>query len=334
MIVNGIYPWHQDIWQRVLADKNKLHHALLLKGQAGIGKLDFAIFLAKSLFCQNPNHQHQACGQCPSCGWFDQDNHPDFRLISPEQEGGKDDEGVKPSKKKTQILIEQIRGLSDFLSLSSHKNDGSRIVLIHPAEGLNLASSNALLKVLEEPPPGVMFILVAHQPQKLLPTIMSRCQKIDMPLPSQQEAIGWMTNQGILDAEAVLNYAGGSPLQAMNEAEDNITASMAIFKHLLNGMKTDIYQTASICLELGMENAVNTLQKWCYDLLLSKMTGKARYHREQTTDLNRLGATISLIGLLDFMKQLDEAKKSASHPLNNELQLTRLLHHYTQLFAL
>ena len=120
----------------------------------------------------------------------------------------------------------------------------------------------------------------------------------------------------------------------MNEAEDNITASMAIFKHLLNGMKTDIYQTASICLELGMENAVNTLQKWCYDLLLSKMTGKARYHREQTTDLNRLGATISLIGLLDFMKQLDEAKKSASHPLNNELQLTRLLHHYTQLFAL
>jgi len=231
-------------------------------------------------------------------------------------------------------LIEQIRGLSDFLSLSSHKNDGSRIVLIHPAEGLNLASSNALLKVLEEPPPGVMFILVAHQPQKLLPTIMSRCQKIDMPMPSQQEAIGWMTNQGILDAEAVLNYAGGSPLQAMNEAEDNITASMAIFKHLLNGMKTDIYQTASICLELGMENAVNTLQKWCYDLLLSKMTGKARYHREQTTDLNRLGATISLIGLLDFMKQLDEAKKSTSHPLNNELQLTRLLHHYTQLFAL
>jgi len=100
MILNGIYPWHQDIWQRVLADKNKLHHALLLKGQAGIGKLDFAIFLAKSLFCQNPNHQHQACGQCPSCGWFDQDNHPDFRLISPEQEGAKMTRALSHRKRK------------------------------------------------------------------------------------------------------------------------------------------------------------------------------------------------------------------------------------------
>lgn len=332
MIVNGIYPWQEGIWQRTLADKSKLHHALLLKGQPGIGKLDFAVFLAKSLLCEQPNHQHQACGHCPSCGWFDQDNHPDFRIISPEQDSAKDEEGIKPTKKKTQILIEQVRGLSDFLSLSSHKNDGVRIVLVHPAESLNLASGNALLKVLEEPPPGVIFILVANQPQKLLPTIMSRCQKVDMPIPSHDQAISWMKNQGIANAEAVLNYAGGSPLQATEESEQGAIASIAVCNQLLGGAKTDIFQAAGACLELGMENAINTLQKWCYDLLLTKMTQKTRYHSAQVTDIQKLSKNVELSALLEFLRKLDEAKKSATHPLNNDLQLTRLLHKYTQIF--
>lgn len=333
MMVNGLYPWQAEVWQRILADKNKLHHALLLKGQAGIGKLDFAVSLAKALLCEHPDEQHHACGQCPSCGWFDQDNHPDFRLISPEQEGSKDEEGSsKPTKKKTQILIEQIRSLGDFLSLSSHKNDGIRIVLIHPAEGLNQASSNALLKVLEEPPPGVMFILVAHQPQKILPTIMSRCQKVDMPIPSKDDAIKWMRNRGVSNAEAILNYAGGSPIQAIDETEEGVIASMAICKHLLAGSKTDVFEAAAACLELGMENAINTLQKWCYDLMLSKITKSTRYHLEQSAGIQTLSTKANLAALLDFMRKLDEAKKSATHPLNNDLQLTRLLHNYTQIF--
>ena len=332
MIVNGIYPWQEDIWQRTLADKSKLHHALLLKGQAGIGKIDFAVALAKSLLCEQPGHQHQACGHCPSCGWFDQDNHPDFRLISPEQDSAKDEEGVKPTKKKTQILIEQIRGLSEFLSLSSHKSDGLRIVLLHPAESLNLASANALLKVLEEPPPGVMFILVANQAQKILPTIMSRCQKVDMPVPSKDQAIIWMQHQGIADAEAVLSYAGGSPLRAGEEVGQSAIASIAICQQLLGGAKVDIFQTASACLELGMENAINTLQKWCYDLLLSKMTQKTRYHLAQASGIQKISKHADLSALLDFLRKLDEAKKSATHPLNNDLQLTRLLHYYSQVF--
>lgn len=332
MIVNGIYPWQEGIWRRTLADKSKLHHALLLKGQPGIGKLDFAIFLAKSLLCEQPKEDHQACGQCPSCGWFEQDNHPDFRLVFPEQDSAKDEEGAKPNKKKTQILIDQIRGLSDFLSLSSHKNDGLRIALIHPAEGLNLASGNALLKVLEEPPPGVMFILVANQAQKILPTIMSRCQKMDMPIPSKVQAITWMQSHGISDAEAILNYSGGSPLQAAEETEQSALTSIAVANQLLSGAKTDIFQTAGSCLELGMENAINTLQKWCYDLLLSKMAQKTRYHLAQAPSIQKLSAHVELSALLDFLRKLDEAKKSATHPLNNELQLSRLLHHYTQIF--
>lgn len=332
MIVNSIYPWQYEVWQRMLADKAKMPHALLLRGQAGIGKLEFATFLAKSLLCEQPNTQHQACGVCPSCGWFEQDNHPDFRLVSPEQETNKDEESSKSTKKKTQILIDQIRGLNDFLSLSSHKSDGLRIVLINPAEGLNLASGNALLKMLEEPPRGAMFILVAHQPQKILATIMSRCQKIDMPVPNTQQALSWMTQAGISNAEAILSYAGGSPLQAADEAEEGVAASLSICKQLASGKQLDIFQAASSCLALGMESALSALHKWTYDLFLCRMTGDVRYHPEQKGALQKLAQASNISLLLDLNKKLDEAKKSATHPLNNELQLERLLHHYTQIF--
>lgn len=332
MIVSSPYPWQNEAWQRLLADPSKMPHALLLKGQSGIGKLDFASFLSKSLLCDQPNEHHQACGVCPSCGWFEQDNHPDFRLVSPEQDAGKDEDGPKSSKKKTQILIDQIRGLSDFLSLSSHKNEGLRIVLINPAEGLNLASGNALLKMLEEPPRGAMFILVAHQPQKILPTIMSRCQKIDMPVPSTQQALSWMLGAGIDNAEAILSYAGGSPLQAINEAEEGAIASLAICKQLTTGSKLDTFQVASACLALGMESALNALQKWSYDVFLCRMTGSVRYHPEHKLALQKLAQASNTSLLIDLLKKLSEAKKSATHPLNNELQLTRLLHHYTLVF--
>ena len=332
MMSSARYPWQEQVWKRLLADKNKLHHALLLRGRHGIGKLDFAITLAKSLLCEHPNQQGQACGQCSSCGWFDQDNHPDFRLLTPEQESSKDEEGAKPSKKKTQILIEQIRELSDFLALSSHKSDGLRIVLINPAEGLNQASGNALLKMLEEPPPNVMFIMVAHQPQKILPTIMSRCQKVDMPVPSRQESLDWMAKHGIAQAEEMLDYAGGSPLQVLNDEEGAALYSSSMIKQLAMGGQLDIFQAAGACLELGMENAITALQKWCYDLILCRMTHQARYHVAQSLTLKKLAQGLKLASLIDFIKMLADAKKSANHPLNNELQLERLLHHYTQIF--
>jgi DNA polymerase III subunit delta' len=333
MIVSENYPWQSSIWQRLMLDKKRLPHALLLRGQSGIGKQAFAISLSQALLCEKVNSAYQACGVCPSCGWFEQDNHPDFRLISPEQDVSKDDEvGTKSTKKRTQIVIEQIRGLSDFLSLSSHKSDGVRIVLIHPAEGLNAAAANALLKMLEEPPPNVIFILVAHQAHKILPTIMSRCQKIDMPVPSTDDALAWMRQKGIQSAEVLLSYAGGSPLMAIDEIEEGVLTSIQICKLLSFGAKSDVFQLSTACLALGMENAVSALQKWSYDLLLCHFTQEVRYHPSQEGVVKKLAQQLHLSQLLDFQKMLGDAKKSASHPLNNELQLERLFLHYTQIF--
>lgn len=333
MIVNKLYPWQNDVWHHLMADKKRLPHALLLRGQSGIGKLDFAISLSQALLCEHANSQSQACGKCPSCGWFEQDNHPDFRLLSPEQTANKDDEDTtKSTKKKTQIVIDQVRALSDFLSLSSHKSNGLRIVVIHPAEGLNVAAANALLKMLEEPPPNVVFILVAHQAQKILPTMMSRCQKIDMPVPSTEEALMWMKQVGIENPELLLSYAGGSPLIARNGPEDGILTSIEICKLLSLGAKSDAFQLASACLSLGMESAVTLLQKWCYDLLLCHTTQKVRYHPGQESLVKKLCLQLNLSTLLDFQKMLSDSKKSANHPLNNELQLERLFLHYIQVF--
>jgi len=331
-----LYPWQSALWQKLAASRDKLPHALLLKGQAGLGKLDFAIALAQSLLCETPESDGHACGYCASCGWFSQGNHPDYRLLTPQQASIEDDEipAVKTSKtKKNQILINQVRELGNFFSLSSHRGSGLRVVLIHPAEALNEASANSLLKMLEEPPIGVIFILVSHQPQRLMATITSRCHKIDMPSPGHEEAIAWLAAQGIKEPAAVLDYAGGSPLAAKNSVEEGIRQLPEILQMLTKGEKTDAFALAAACVSLGMETAVVGIQKWTYDLLSCKLTDQVRYHGSHRTALQALAKSVNLGLLLDFNKKMDEARKAANHPLNNELQLESIFLLYTQLFS-
>lgn len=193
---SNIFPWQQAVWQQFKGMRSRLPHALLLYGCTGIGKYQFARALSQSLLCATPTADGHACGACQSCHWFQENAHPDFRLLTPEIEGELDSDTEttkKKSKKKTNIAISQVRDLNDFMHLSGHQAHGYRVVLVHPAETLNLASANALLKMLEEPTENVIFILVAHQIHQLLPTILSRCQKIAMPMPDATTAqIGCM----------------------------------------------------------------------------------------------------------------------------------------------
>jgi DNA polymerase-3 subunit delta' len=141
-----------------------------------------------------------------------------------------------------------------------------------------------------------------------------------------------MKQEGVQSAEVLLSYAGGSPLMAIDEAEEGMLASFEICKLLSFGAKSDIFQLSTACLVLGMENAVIALQKWSYDLLLFHFTQKVRYYQSQEGEVKKLVQQLNLSQLLDFQKMLSDAKKSASHPLNNELQLERLFLHYTQIF--
>ena len=330
-----IYPWQIETWSRLAHMRGRQPHALLLHGRQGIGKRDFAIAWAQSLLCEQPQQDGHACGACASCNWFLQHNHPDYRLLAPEQDTAADDEAAPAAKsgRKSQISVAQIRALSDFLELTSHRDGGMRIVLIHPAEALNAASANALLKVLEEPPPGVVFILVAHQPQKLLPTIISRCRKIGMTAPERSLALQWLQQQGIEDAARHLDYASGSPLAALALSEEGSAVLDEAAQMLGRGARLEPYAAARLLTGAGMEAAVSMLQKWIYDLIACRLTSIVRYHERQTAALQALSKSVDLALVLDFQRKLDEARKSAAHPLNHELQLESLLLQYTQIFS-
>ena len=222
-----IYRWQHKLWQKLTHHSQSGTNALLLKGRAGIGKLDFALNLAKFRLCENPSLTGEACGTCLSCGWFEKGGHPDFYQVSPEASANlsgevavttDSNESVSKvkSKKKTnqQISIAQIRALSDFVYMTGHQR-GQRIIIICPAEAMNAAAANALLKKLEEPPGHVLFILVAHRPQHLPATIRSRCQLINMPLPDIVQATRWLEQQGVNTPEACLAAASFAPLLAL-----------------------------------------------------------------------------------------------------------------------
>jgi len=330
-----MFLWQKKQWQHIMQQRAKLPHALLLRGRTGIGKYEFALELSQALLCRENQDQSreqiQACGTCPSCVWFAEGNHPDFRLICPEDAENSEETPKKKGAKKSQISVVQIRQLIDYLGLSSHQVNGHRIVVIAPAETLNMAAANALLKMLEEPPANTLFLLVTSQPQRLLATIVSRCQAIDMPLPSKTDALAWLKTQNIMDAESVLDYAGGAPLLALEVAEEG-EVSQSLVKNLSLGAKLDPFTCAPLFLSIGMDRAIVALQKWIFDLVTCKLAQANHYHIQHSGALQALCKSVNLKALLSFQDKLVDAKKTAYHPLSNELQLENILLQYTQLF--
>lgn len=325
-----MYIWQKNQWQHIMQQRSALPHALLLRGSAGIGKQDFALELSRSLLCKTPIETHP-CGECASCLWFKEMHHPDFRLISPEDAESLDDAPKKKTTKKSQISVAQIRQLIDYLSLSQHQASGYRVILISPAETLNIASANALLKMLEEPPANTLFLLVTNQPQRLLATITSRCQAIDMPLPSKQDALNWLNQQNVSNAESLLDYAGGAPLIALQASVDS-DVTIELIKQLALGAKLQTFACAPMFLSLGMERAIDTIQKWVFDLTTYKLSRKLQYHTQHIIALQALCKSVNLNLLLIFQQKLLDAKKMANHPLSNEMQLENILLSYTKIF--
>jgi DNA polymerase III subunit delta' len=329
-----LYPWQSDLWQKLVGMRSRMPHALLLQGRRGTGKLNFAYCLTQSLLCEQVLSGHVACGVCQSCNWLLQNNHPDFRMLEPaDAENGADDEPATAAKgtKKSQIAVDQVRELGEFVGLSSHRA-GLRIILLHPAETLNTASANALLKMLEEPPAGVLFLLVTHQPQRLLPTIRSRCNVIPMPTPRPPVAEAWLAKEGVADARARLAYAGGAPLLAM-QTESGADLRLAELHALLHqGAHMDPFAATALCARDGVAAVVQVLQKWIYDVLSIHLTGQLRYHVAQLEPLQGLAKRVDLNRLLDFQRVLETACRHAQHPLNADLQLESLLIQYTQAF--
>ena len=327
-MMHSIYPWLKDAWMAI-HQNHKLPHALIFKGKEGIGKHDFAIAFAKSYLCQTLLPNYLPCEACPSCHWFP-DSHPDFKHIAPIE--SEDDESSKrKTVRKKNIAIHQIRELSEYLELSAHQEKGKRIVLIEPADSLNQSASNALLKVLEEPPENTLFILVTSQAQRLIATIRSRCQLLDLRGPSLEEARLFLDGQKIVHDESLLSFTGGSPFSAMKELENQSERSV-ITQLLAQGHKVDITKINYTILTQGLDWTVNMIQKWAFDLLLSFHTQQSYYFKKEEARIYSQAKQLNLDALLLFTNELNELKKIASHPLNQELQLQNIFIKYKQIF--
>lgn len=333
-----IYPWQHSLWQALVAARPRMPHALLLQGQSGIGKLALARTLAQAMLCDSLDGAGLPCGRCSACNWFEQGYHPDFRLLEPQAqtfggEGG--EEGVRQSGKKGSrfILMEQIRELADFVNLTAHRN-GMRVILIHPAEAMNINVANALLKTLEEPAPDTLFLLVAHQPHRLLATLKSRCHRIDMPVPASAEALRWLEAQGVADPRTCLAQSGYAPLAALHHCAPEYQAQRRQFlEQLCNPAGADPLALAEMSDKLELPLALNWLQKWLYDLLSLRLAGKIRYQVDFAAQLQELAKRANLLQLLEFQRELLTLQKAAQHPLNLQLQLEQVALSYLGIFS-
>ena len=334
--MNNIYPWQSNDWMRLRELRKRPLHGLLFKGAKGIGKFDLAMNFARSLLCQHPDEAGFACGQCPSCHWFNQGSHPDFCLLQPEALSldAEESDDVKPSsgkKPSKQISVDQVRGLADFSGMSAHQG-GRRVVVIHPAEAMNTNAANALLKNLEEPPPGMLFILVSHKPQQLLPTILSRCLSFALPAPDTESAALWLAQQGVKNHADALAASGFSPLQAVQLGEQlGGEERDKLLRAVRQPAALDVFALAEALQKTEQVVVVQWLQQWSYDLSAMKLAGKLRYHPGEEAAIGKLIESIAPLNLARLQSYLQGAKREAQHTLNSKLFLESLLFSYRQL---
>jgi DNA polymerase-3 subunit delta' len=204
-----LLPWQLATAREALAARATWPHALLLDGPRGIGKRTLALNLARAILCETPRADGLACGTCASCHYLAAGQHPDLQLVEP---FAIDENGEV--KVQDPIPVDRIRAVTDWVQLTSHRGR-AKVAVIVPAESMNLAAANALLKTLEEPPPATYLMLVAHQPGRVPATLRSRCRRMAAPRPTMADAEAWLEKQGVTSPRVALAQAGGAPLAAL-----------------------------------------------------------------------------------------------------------------------
>lgn len=327
------YVWHDPVWQQLWQQSERLPHALLLHGPAGTGKRHFALAVAARILCQNPAADGYACGQCASCHWLEQETHPDFFILSPDSGDDEAADSDKPQKRKSAwITVEQVRDLVELTALSKHQG-GWRVVIVEPAEQLNLNAANALLKTLEEPSERTLFLLVSSRLNRVMPTIRSRCLKLALPAPVPAQAEAWLSEQGLSHAAALLHEAGGAPLLALELAEPGYREQADwLLQALGKGPAMDALQVAEKLQDMPIVTCVDIVQKWLFDLLRMSLVKAGHFYPDYANNLQALVKSVNLSRLTALLDTAQRIRRAAYHPLNARLVQEELLLGYQALF--
>lgn len=326
--------WHELLGMGI----ESLPHALLLSGAPGLGKLQFAERLLTLLLCEQTTVEsglYKSCGVCAGCRWVISKTHPDVRYLSPDGEDSEEMDGLssnslvastemdvpeggkaKPKRRgSAAIRIAAVRELEEFVFVGSHRQ-GRRIVLITNADAMNTIAANALLKILEEPPANVYFILITSNHDRLLKTLRSRCRLLGFVRPPHAEAVQFLVQNGMPpDAERLLSLAGGAPLQVVRWHEtgkiESLNALLQTFRQpgdnplILAGRWDDLLKKND---HLKMEFLVEAVQRWVSSAALG-------------------GASLTSNTLFAAWRSLLECRRSANHPLNQLLFLEEVASH-------
>ncbi|AGF48338.1 DNA polymerase III subunit delta' [Candidatus Kinetoplastibacterium oncopeltii TCC290E] len=314
------FPWQLKLAEIYLKNKNKIY-ANIIYGSNGVGKFEFAFSYAASLLCES-DHDSIACGICVSCKLIAKNNHPDLKLIYPEYMNKFEIsiEGkifryidiIENNHLSKEIRIQQIRDLLPWLNITAHRGR-KKIIIIHSANCLNEISSNALLKILEEPPLGVVFLIVTNILHKLSPTIISRCQLIHLPIPAKNVSLNWLSNATKLDSlniEKYLAFTGGAPLKSFFLIKSsNDICPMWIMELLCNIYENKNFKLYSF-LDVNFDKMslfewIDFFQKLYFDLMLTKFNDDVRYFIEIKNTILKISNKIDISSIMNMIIYLN-----------------------------
>ena len=303
-------PWHAEHWSRLQARRQRdaLAHALLLCGAPGLGKRAFAQRFVRGLLCSD-GMDGDACGRCRSCLLIEAGSHPDVIGLT----FGLRRDGTP----RTEIVVEQIRELSARLAMRSQLG-GWQVVTIDPADAMNAAAANALLKTLEEPAAQTMLILLADAPWRLPQTIRSRCQRIEFQLPDTEVALAWLKTRGLPDAQSALVAAGGNP--GMAEA----WAGQGALEQRTE-VRKDLVALAS-----GRGQPTDVVKRWLDDEPLQRLWFAAQAAADELRARSMhtaapLGSALDAEGLVLWYEAANRTREGLRGPLRADLLLLELL---------
>ena len=325
--MNTLYPWHSEQWRDVMGRirSGSIPHALLLTGPAGLGKNQFATSLAQTLLCEKGGTSGQACGQCRSCLLYTADSHPDQRIVSPVEAG-------------KVITVDQVREASQYLNQTSQYG-GFKLLIITPADQMNINAANSLLKTLEEPSSRSLILLISARPGRLPATILSRCQNLKFTTPSSSQALQWLKGQinHELNGELLLNLAEGAPLRALQLVEDDVFAKrLEVIKGLedLAGAKGSFSYVAEQFLKIGVQQTLYWMYNWTADMIRYTSSGSDSYmvNRDLEGRLVHFVQKASLQGMHNYMQQLNDALRLVDRQLNHQLLMENILMSWQETF--
>ncbi|MCD6046183.1 MAG: holB [Gammaproteobacteria bacterium] len=295
-----VYPWLSPYQQQLPSDRLLWPQALLLAGAADLGGLELAQHWAAFLLCHRP-HEQSACGECQSCHWLQSGYHPDFFTL------------IKAEDEKF-IKIDAIRDLIARLSKTAH-SQAAQVILISPAESLNSAAANALLKSLEEPKARVHFLLIADHHLSLPKTLLSRCQTIVLRAPLAQ-SLAWLktqfSDQTDENLRLVLRLERDLPLAAARTLAQN------------DNNMLDAWLDDCVAVALKQQNPLLVAQKWAGLLKEQQLRATAYFF----LDIVRYSVTGNPVFSL-YENRTQQIEQLATH-----FSLNKSLEHCQSLWAL